>query len=290
MSSGLYNIDIDERSKRKTALGFPHFFTEVKKAFRNIDRSAYPSIKSYSDDELYDHGQWLSPGGYLMLHIISEKLNIRKGSRILDLGCGNGQSSIHFAKKFDADVVAIDLWIDASTRDTRAAKEGVKDKIKNITADLTIGLDDVKGKFDYIISVQAFHCFGANDDLMSNLKMLLVKDGKIGIIQSTFSNHQELPSVFLSSDGWETDYETYFYPDWWKGHFENHDYKVIDCFELEQGKQIWEDNILYFGNRKNWSKGYYESHGWLMKHVLYEKNGFYLTHFFLTAAKDSDNP
>lgn len=282
---GIYHQGYRKRESSKSIklLSFPHFFANIKNNFRNIDRSIYPSIKSYSEDELYDFGNWLSPGGYLMLHLISQNLNIKKGSRILDLGCGNGQSSVFFAKEYDADVVAIDLWIDSETRDKRAKEKGVASKINNITADVCEGLNEVNGTFDYIISVQAFHCFGSKDGLLSSLEKYLTSGSKIGIIQSTFSKEGKLPDVFLKSNGWETDYSTYFYPNWWKKHFKNNGYQIIDCFELLQGKQIWEDNILYYGNKTNWTESYFKSHGWLMEQVLYDVKGFYLTHFLLTA-------
>lgn len=252
--------------------------------FRSLESYHYPILNQYSNTELYDDGQWLSPGGYLLMHLIVDKLNIKRGARILDLGAGNGQSSIFLAKEYNAEVTAIDLWIDEESRNERARAHGVADRITNIQADVSHGLSKDLGLFDYIISVQAFHCFGTPERMPNSLIPLLNKDGQFALIQSCFSRYIEtLPEVFNNSNGWQMDYENYHYPKWWQNHFENNGYKVDNCEELVQGKEIWEDNILHYGNRYSWSRNYIDDYGWLMEQVLYDDNDFHLTHFLLTA-------
>lgn len=66
---------------------------------------------------------------------LSESLNLEKGMRVLDLGCGKGLTSIFLAKEYDVTVFATELWISATENYERIKSMGLEDKIIPIHAE-----------------------------------------------------------------------------------------------------------------------------------------------------------
>ncbi len=76
------------------------------------------------------------PGGIAGTRTLIDKLDIERGQRVLDLGCGTGYTSCLMAREQDAEVVAADLqpgmlrWARK-----RARKEHVTDRVCPVAAD-----------------------------------------------------------------------------------------------------------------------------------------------------------
>ncbi len=54
----------------------------------------------------------MGPNSFRIVEEITNGIRIETGSRILDLGCGKGLTSIFLAEKYDSSIFAADLWID----------------------------------------------------------------------------------------------------------------------------------------------------------------------------------
>lgn len=67
---------------------------EIQGSFRRLKPGRYPILRHMTRDEIYDGGNWMAPGGLLLASMIAERLSFRPGERVLDLGCGRGQSSV----------------------------------------------------------------------------------------------------------------------------------------------------------------------------------------------------
>lgn len=130
----------------------------VRASCQNLDLTRHPSVAGLSRDTLYDHGRWMAPGGLLLANVLAQELPLKAGDRVLDLGCGRGQSSIFLASRFGAQVVSLDLWIDAAERRRRADSAGVADQITHLQGDIARGVPIEPGSLDAIVSLQAFHC------------------------------------------------------------------------------------------------------------------------------------
>ena len=85
-------------------------------------------------------------------------LPLKKGMRMLDLGCGKGLSSLYLAKEYEVTVFAADLWIAPTENYEFFRSLGMEDQIFPIYADAN-ALPFAKGFFDAIISVDAYHYF-----------------------------------------------------------------------------------------------------------------------------------
>lgn len=53
----------------------------------------------------------LAPNAMWLIEILCEKMDLKPGMRVLDMGCGKGLTSIFLAKEFGVTVFANDLWI-----------------------------------------------------------------------------------------------------------------------------------------------------------------------------------
>ena len=115
-------------------------------------------------------------------HLIAQNpwyiTHIKKGDRILDLGCSSGQSSIKAAKTAQK-VVGVDF--DESL--LRLAKETAKrEKIKNVEfrkVNLEKGLKYKENSFDKIIFLDVLEHLVERDKILKDIKRVLKKDGLV---------------------------------------------------------------------------------------------------------------
>lgn len=253
----------------------------LQESFRRLDPERHPLLKTMSRDEMYDRGRVMAPGGLLLAHRMAEALRLAPGDRVLDLGCGRGQSSALLASAHGVDVDAVDLWIDPAER--VAARTG---QVRHVRADVRRGLPFASGSFHAVFSMQAFHTFGASSAMLRYLATLLGPGGRLCIAQTCFDTEVDpLPSVFSETDGWDAGYRAYHAPGWWRDHVgESGVFRVETCEEVPDGDILWEDDVLYRGDRDGWSDAYLSRFAWLFRHIAHGRTGRpRLTHFMLTA-------
>jgi hypothetical protein len=71
----------------------------------------------------------MGPNALWLMESLIESMVIKRGMRVLDLGCGKAMTSIFLAKELGAEVWATDLWIEASANQARIRDAGVEDRI-----------------------------------------------------------------------------------------------------------------------------------------------------------------
>jgi cyclopropane fatty-acyl-phospholipid synthase-like methyltransferase len=128
------------------------------------------------------HENMMGPNAVRLMDELTAQISLSPGMRILDLGCGTGLTSIYLAKKFDVTLFAVDLWIDADANYRRFQQFGLQDNVIPLHLDVTEGLPFAKGYFDAVVSVDAFHYFGAEPGFLEQQIVPLIKpDGVIAI-------------------------------------------------------------------------------------------------------------
>lgn len=262
--------------------------TEVRAACRRLDASRHPLLQQVSRDDIYDHGNWMAPGGLLLAERLAAALQLAPHSNVLDLGCGRGQSSVYLASRHRANVMSVDLWISAAERLRRAVGAGVGECITPLQGDIARGVPIEPGSLDAIFSLQAFHCFGASPWLLRYLVTLLKPGGRIGIAQGCFREEAEVLSPpFTTTDGWNAEYHKYHSPAWWGRHFAANDLlRVEHAEEVPDGDIMWEDHVLYHGDRAGWTPEYLAHSGWLIRQILAGQSASpTLTHCLVVATR-----
>jgi cyclopropane fatty-acyl-phospholipid synthase-like methyltransferase len=139
----------------------------------------YIKTKNYNRDFLAKN--MMGPNSMMVLEELTQNVPLKPGMKVLDLGCGNGLTSIFLAKEFGVQVFAVDLWVSASDNLLRFKKMGLENLIIPIHAD-AIELPFANEYFDAIISVDSYHYFGNNDRYFpEKLRPLLKKDALVAI-------------------------------------------------------------------------------------------------------------
>lgn len=260
----------------------------IRHRFRQLTANRHPLLATMSRDEMYDLGRMMAPGGMLLARMMARHLAISPRARVLDIGCGRGQTSVMLASEFGASVVSVDLWTSSHERQLLAQAAGVSDRVIALQGDMTRGLSSSMAAFDAIFVMQAFHSFGARRGMLEYLAKLLKPGGRIVIGQTCFRKEPDaIPDLLQDADGWNTEYARYHSPDWWRTLFQRvGQFAVEHCEEILDGDIFWEDHAIYCGDRASWSENFMARHGWIIRHIDYCSTAEpHLTHFILSAVK-----
>lgn len=265
----------------------------IRASCRRLDAERHPLLRHLSRDEIYDGGNGMAPGGLLLAEMLAEELSLKAGDRVLDVGCGRGQSSVFLASRYKVRVVSVDLWIGAQERQRKAARAGLDASITPLQGDIGRGVPIDSESLDAIFCMQSFHCFGTRPWLLRYLASLLKPGGRMGIAQGCFRDEVEVfPPLFTDTGGWNAEYGKYHSPGWWRNHFESSQaLEVTLAREVRDGDIMWEDDVLYRGERDGWSAGYLERSAWLIRQILHGSTSPpVLTHCMVVAAKRHHAP
>lgn len=82
-----------------------------------------------------------------------------------------------------------------------------------------------------------------------------------------------LGGLYLAAEMARTIYHKYHSPDWWRDLFlASGIVTMLQCHELAAGRLLWEDELLYSGERASWSAAYLQQGEWLIKQLLYGRD------------------
>jgi len=200
----------------------------------------YPRTEKY--DKHFLSQNFMGPNAVLMLDEITQSIELKKGMRVLDLGCGMGLTSVFLAKEYGVQTFAVDLWISASDNYKRFLQMGVQDLVIPIHADASVELPFADEYFDALISVDSYHYYGNNDDFFEKrLKSLIKKGSPVAIVIP--GTKEEMNGVipealkpFLDDEG----FATLHCMTWWTHILEKH----LDDFvirEMDCTDAAWRD-------------------------------------------------
>lgn len=152
---------------------------EIQRDFRRLNPEHDQWLRGKSADEIHGNGEWMAPGGPFLAQLMADRIAPKCGERILDLGCGRGQSSVFLAARYGVQVVSVDLWVPAEERNARAAAAGAGSRVVSLQGDIRLGLPADFRSFDAIFCLQAFHCFGTTQAMLRYLAALLKPGGRL---------------------------------------------------------------------------------------------------------------
>ncbi|MDF1790488.1 MAG: cyclopropane-fatty-acyl-phospholipid synthase [Thalassobaculaceae bacterium] len=128
---------------------------------------------------------------------IAEKLDLRPGQRLLDIGCGWGGFAIYAAEQYGVEAVGITLSREQHAYAVeRARRAGVSDRVRFEIRDYR----DIAGPFDAIASIEMFEAVGEAywTGFFAQLRNLLTADGRaalqvITIVEEGFEDYKANP-------------------------------------------------------------------------------------------------
>jgi len=216
-----------------------------EEAAKLIEVDRFPLSAKYDPEWVLTNQ--MGPSALWLTEWLAERMDLKPGMRVLDMGCGKAMSSIFLAKEYGVKVWANDLWISASENWQRICEAGVEDRICPIHAEAR-SLPYAEGFFDAIVSIDSYMYYGT-DDLYLNYFSKFVKPGwQIGIVvpgltkdfEGEVPEHltrtQESGSVFCDPvECW-----CFHTADWWERLWGRTNLVEIETADvLEDGIPLW---------------------------------------------------
>lgn len=221
----------------------------VRSTFRHIHAARHPILAEYTRDEVYGNGDKMASGALYLAAEMTRSVALAPGDRVLDLGCGKGDTSVLLSRHFGVRVAALDLWITKEFLNEKFTTKGYGERIVPYHLDATRALPFDDKYFDAIFCMQAFHSFGGSIHFLEHLLRYLKPGGQICVAGTCFNEEFEdgvVPHAYRNTDGWDAEYTKYHSPGWWQTLFESSRLvDVTECYELDDGLAMWEDVILY---------------------------------------------
>jgi cyclopropane fatty-acyl-phospholipid synthase-like methyltransferase len=204
----------------------------------------YAKSQAYDRQFLLDN--MMGPNAMKILEELMQlpwMLELKPDMRVMDLGCGRALTSIFLAREFGVQVFATDLWITASENFARFKETGLENRIIPIHADVA-DLPYADEYFDAIISIDAYHYFGRDEDFVDKkMAPLLKKGGTLAIAVPGLVKdiHDDIPAEMLLS--WDAeDIETLHSPEWWRALLSKSEQMDLQAVgELECYRDSWDD-------------------------------------------------
>ena len=230
----------------------------ILSTFRPPDQAAYPELEGYSRNDIYR--DFFGGGGLYLTVRMLRALNLQPGQKILDLGCGKGETTFYMAQHYEVQVKALDLWTSAEFLKKKFVDRGVSAQTSAIQMDATSPLPYAENEFDAIFCMNSFNFYGANPGFLAHLLKHLKPGGRLCIgsevLSVEFTPEQlanppyvyafNLPAPDEHVNVFTGDFITQHTPGWWRNFFQAS--KLMDvetCFELEDAEAIYQELVRY---------------------------------------------
>lgn len=188
---------------------------------------------------------------------------IPAGATVLDLGSGQGLTSVFLAKEYGFTVYAADLWSEPADNQRFFDEMGVpRDRLLPVKADAT-DLPFPAAFFDAVVSTDSYNYFGRDPAYLDRCLLPVVKPGGmiyIAIPGFVRDCHDDLPPVLLLS--WTPEQLDYMHDvAYWRtmvSQCEGAD--VVSVTQMESNDEVWADwlacdNAYAAGDRKTMEAG-----------------------------------
>ncbi len=209
-------------------------------------RPEFPRSNLYDPEWVMDNQ--MGPNALWLVEWLCEKLDLKPGMRILDLGCGTAMTSIFLAREFDVNVWAADLWVNQDDNWRRVCDACVSERVFPLRVEAH-ALPFSKDFFDAVISVDAYHYFGTDELYMGYLSRFVRPGGAIGVVapglMRPFDDSIPEHLTRAQTNGkpfWEDECVCFLTAPRWQGLWERSNrVEVVVADEMPDGWRHWRD-------------------------------------------------
>jgi SAM-dependent methyltransferase len=192
---------------------------------------------------------WMGPNVLWLAEWLCEKMDLKPGMRVLDMGCGKALSSVFLAKEFGVRVWANDLWISATENWKRIQEAGLENEICPIHAEAH-DLPYAEGFFDAIVSLDSYQYYGTDDLYLTYFQKFLRQGGQIGIVVPGLAREIAGPPPEHLTKPWENgrtfwvdECWCFHTADWWQRHWDK--LSVVKDVAADYLPEGWKDWLRY---------------------------------------------
>jgi SAM-dependent methyltransferase len=226
----------------KTFWSFTEILEELEMTKQELQAALnmpqFPMSSKYDAEWICENQ--MGPCSLWLCEFLMQKMEIKPGMRVLDMGCGKGMTSIFLAKEYDSTVFANDLWVSATDNYQRFKDAGFEDRIFPIHAEAH-ELPYADEFFDAIISVDSYQYYGTDALYLDYICDFLKPGGQIGIVVHALIKEFDdkgAPDHLLSF--WDRSMYSFHSPEWW-----SRLWRFSKCIDVEvsdllpDGFDIW---------------------------------------------------
>ncbi len=221
----------------------------------------YIRSKNYSGKEYMD--KIMGPNPIKLEEELMLENRTPAGAVVLDLGSGQGVTSVFLAKEYGFKVYAADLWSDPAENTEYFRSLGLtEDNIVAVKADAT-DLPFEKDFFDAVVTTDSYNYFGRDENYLGQKLLPFVKKGGyiyISIPGMKKDCHEALPPELLLS--WTPEQLEYMHDtDYWKRIISKTEgTEIVKLRQMESNDEVWQDwlrqeNDYAVSDRKSMNAG-----------------------------------
>jgi SAM-dependent methyltransferase len=194
-----------------------------KKRMKELLRNErFPRSAKYDPDWVLKG--WMGPNVLWLTEWLGERMELKPGMRVLDMGCGKALSSVFLAREYGVQVWANDLWISPTENWQRIREAGLEDRVFPVHAEAH-ALPYAEEFFDAIVSVDSYQYFGTDDLYLQYFGKFVHPGGQIGIVVPGLTQDFTTPPEHLTrlrASGtplWVDECWCFHTAGWWQWHW-----------------------------------------------------------------------
>ncbi len=134
------------------------------------------------------------------LEDLTKPMPIKEGDIILDLGCGNGGTSIWLAKKFGCFVHSIDIVEENVNRARQSVKNAGLDHLVQVHHMNAMDMNFEVGTFDHVIAVESIYHIEDKERLFKKVQEVLKSRGYLALAEYLLERPCSWLSYVIASD------------------------------------------------------------------------------------------
>lgn len=200
-----------------------------------LHHNRFPRSNAYHPDWVIGRG---SGGGNALwlTEWLTERLQLKPGMKVLDLGCGRAMSSIFLHREFGVQVWATDLWFSAEDNWRCVQDAGAAAGVFPIHAEAH-SLPFAAEFFDAIVSIDSYQYYGTDDTYAHYVARFLKPGGVLAIASAGLVQefNGEVPAALAG--WWEPNMACLHSAAWWQRHWQRSG--VLDVSDADALPDAW---------------------------------------------------